>query len=106
LRRIALEVERLGFSLALPAQPQASDYEDLRLLSPREFEVLQPLMEGRRVAGIARLLSISPHTVRGHLQSIYGKLGVRSQEELIEKLRSELGDPRLSKEGLPRQLDS
>ena len=27
-------------------------------------------------------------------------------EELIEKLRSELGNPRLSKEGSPRQLDS
>jgi DNA-binding CsgD family transcriptional regulator len=98
LRRIALEVERLGFSLMLPAQPEASEYEDLRLLSPREFEVLRPFMEGRRVASIARMLSISPHTVRGHLQSIYGKLGVRSQEELIEKLRRELGDPRLSEE--------
>ena len=43
---------------------------------------------------------------RRHLQSIYGKLGVRSQEELIEKLRSELGNPRLSEEGSPRQLDS
>ena len=106
MRRIALEVERLGFSLTRPAQPQASDYEDLRLLRAREFEVLRPFMEGRRVAGIARLLSISPHTVRGHLQSIYGKLGVHSQEELIEKLRSEFGDPRLSEEESPRQLDS
>jgi DNA-binding CsgD family transcriptional regulator len=106
LRRIALEVERLGFSLTLPAQPQESDYEDLRLLSPREFEVLRPFMEGHRVAGIARMLSISPHTVRGHLQSIYGKLGVRSQEELIEKLRRELGDPKLSEARSPRRLDS
>ena len=106
LRRIALEVERLGFSLMLPAQPEASDYEDLRLLSPREFEVLRPFMEGRRVASIARMLSISPHTVRGHLQSIYGKLGVRSQAELIEKLRRELGDPKPSEARSPRRLDS
>ncbi len=95
LRRIALEVERLGISVVLPVRPQAADCAELRLLSPREFEVLRPLMEGRRVASIARMLSISPHTVRGHLQSIYGKLGVRSQEELIERLRRELPTPRL-----------
>ena len=95
LRRIALEVERLGISVVLPVRPQAADAAALRLLSPRELEVLRPLMEGRRVASIARMLSISPHTVRGHLQSIYGKLGVRSQEELIQKLRRELSAPHL-----------
>ena len=95
LRRIALEVERLGLSVMLPVRPQGAAYEDLRLLSPRELEVLHPFMEGRRVASIARLLSISPHTVRNHLQSIYGKLGVRSQSELIEKLRQDLPAPNL-----------
>jgi DNA-binding CsgD family transcriptional regulator len=95
LRRIAIEVERLGLSVMLPVRPQGVDYEDLRLLSARELEVLRPFMEGRRVASIARLLSISPHTVRNHLKSIYGKLGVRSQAELIEKLRQEIPAPRL-----------
>lgn len=95
LRRIALEVERLGLSVTLPVRPQGAAYEDLRLLSPRELEVLHPFMEGRRVASIARLLSISPHTVRNHLQSIYRKLGVRSQAELIEKLRQEIPSPQL-----------
>jgi DNA-binding CsgD family transcriptional regulator len=95
LRRIALEVERLGLSVMLPVRPHGATYEDLRLLSPRELEVLHPFMEGRRVASIARMLSISPHTVRNHLQSIFGKLGVRSQEELIEKLRKKILTPRL-----------
>lgn len=95
LRRIALEVERLGLSVTLPVRAEGGTYEDLRLLSPRELEVLHPFMEGRRVASIARLLNISPHTVRNHLQSIYGKLGVRSQSELIEKLRREPPAPEL-----------
>ena len=105
LRRIALEVERLGISVVLPVRAQAADAAALRLLSPRELEVLRPLMEGRRVASIARMLSISPHTVRGHLQSIYGKLGVRSQEELIQKLRRELSAPHLPEMPQAGELD-
>jgi DNA-binding NarL/FixJ family response regulator len=94
LRRIALEVERLGLSVMLPARPQGKAYEELRGLTPREWEVLHPFMEGRRVPSIARMLSISPHTVRNHLQSIYGKLGVGSQEELIEKLWQDFPAPK------------
>jgi DNA-binding CsgD family transcriptional regulator len=94
LRRIALEVERLGLSVMLPARPQENAYEELRSLTPREWEVLHPFMEGRRVPRIARMLSISPHTVRNHLQSIYAKLGVGSQEELIEKLWQDFPAPK------------
>jgi DNA-binding CsgD family transcriptional regulator len=101
LRRIAIEVERLGLSMMLPVRSQGAAYEDLRLLSARELEVLQSFMEGRRVASIARLLSISPHTVRNHLNSIYGKLGVGSQAELIEKLRQEMPTPQLPE--MPQQ---
>lgn len=95
LRRIALEVQRLGLSVVLPVRPEKNVHEDLRALSPREWEVLHPFMEGRRVSSIARMLSISPHTVRNHLKSIYGKLGVNSQAELIEKLREDLSGPQL-----------
>jgi DNA-binding CsgD family transcriptional regulator len=95
LRRIALEVQRLGLSVMLPVRPDGDIHEDLRTLTPREWEVLQPFMEGRRVSSIARMLSISPHTVRNHLKSIYGKLGVGSQAELIEKLREGLPGPQL-----------
>ena len=90
LQRIAVEVEKLGLPVNLPVRLQAPAHEDLRMLSPRELEVLQPFMEGRRASRIARMLSISPHTVRNHLQSIYRKLGVRSQGALIEKLRPEI----------------
>jgi DNA-binding NarL/FixJ family response regulator len=58
-------------------------------VSPREWEVLERLRTGLRVSTIARELEISPNTVRNHLKSIYRKLGVRSQTELLEQLRAD-----------------
>jgi AcrR family transcriptional regulator len=44
-------------------------------------------MEGARVATVAKALFISPHTVRNHLRSIFAKVGVHSQPELLEHFR-------------------
>jgi len=60
---------------------------ELKSLSPREREVLIHLVSGDRVATIARELFISENTVRNHLKSIFGKLEVRSQVELLERFR-------------------
>jgi DNA-binding CsgD family transcriptional regulator len=56
-------------------------------LSKREQEVLDELRNGGRVTTIAQKLSISPTTVRNHLQRIFWKLGVHSQAELVEHVR-------------------
>jgi len=89
LQRIGVELERLGISQgALPGSSRALACPDLDSLSPRESEIARMLMEGDRVSSIARALFISRHTVRNHLQSIYRKLGVGSQDELIEKLKA------------------
>jgi two-component system nitrate/nitrite response regulator NarL len=53
----------------------------LRQLTPREREVLHLLAEGLSSAAIARYLSISPNTVRTHIQSLMGKLQVHSRLE-------------------------
>lgn len=45
-------------------------------LSAREIEVLQLLARGLTTPEIARELVVAPSTVRSHLKSIYGKLGV------------------------------
>jgi PAS domain S-box-containing protein len=88
LRRIAIEFERLGISTGIfPAHLRSEVWPELRALSPREWEVLWPFLDGQRVPNIAGMLHISPHTVRNHLQSVYAKVGVRSQAELIERLR-------------------
>jgi PAS domain S-box-containing protein len=56
-------------------------------LSRREFEVVRLLLRGDRVPVIARQLFVSQSTVRNHLSSVFRKLRVRSQQELIVLLR-------------------
>jgi DNA-binding CsgD family transcriptional regulator len=56
-------------------------------LSSRELEIVLRLLDGDRVPAIARALFLSPSTVRNHLSSVYRKLGVGSQQELIHRLR-------------------
>lgn len=65
---------------------------ELSLLSTREWEVLRGLVSHQRVPTIARRLHISQSTVRNHLKSIFAKVGVHSQEELLEKLMNDASD--------------
>ncbi len=62
---------------------------DVSGLSERQKEIVQRLLDGQRVQGIARDLFLSPSTVRNHLSASYQKLGVSSQGELIEKWRAQ-----------------
>jgi len=48
-------------------------------LTPRELDVLCLLAGGERSDSIAQLLSLSPHTVRTHIQNILTKLQVHSR---------------------------
>lgn len=69
------------------APPHAGrEAPELNELSAREREVLHALLAHKRPPAIARELFISPFTVRNHLKSIYSKLGVSSQQELLDKL--------------------
>lgn len=63
----------------------------LRALSVREIEIVRLLSEGRRVAGIARDLDLSIHTVRNHLRAVFRKVNVHSQEELLDAVRGVRG---------------
>ncbi len=42
------------------------------------------LARGRSAAYIGDELGISANTVRGHVKSVYAKLGVHSKQELID----------------------
>ena len=57
-----------------------------RLLTARELEVLLLLDRHLGTAEIAQRLFISEHTVRSHVKSLLGKLGVSSRREAIERL--------------------
>jgi PAS domain S-box-containing protein len=87
LRRIARELESLGFGETGGPLAGIRTCPELDTLSPRERQVAERLLAGDRVPMISRALRISPATVRTHLKSIFRKLGVRSQAALIEKLR-------------------
>ena len=94
LERIALELQTIGLSSEMIAPPVAPlTHPDLASLTEREREVLVHLVAGQRVPAIAAELHISQHTVRNHLKSIYRKLGVGNQSELIERVRN-LDDPK------------
>jgi DNA-binding CsgD family transcriptional regulator len=53
------------------------------VLSPREQQVTHLLLRGNCAKAVARLLDITPDTVRNHSKSIYRKLSVTSQAELL-----------------------
>lgn len=50
-------------------------------LSAREIDILKPLSQGKTYTAIAAQLSISPNTVRTHIENIYKKLAVNSKVE-------------------------
>jgi DNA-binding NarL/FixJ family response regulator len=53
------------------------------LLSEREREVLGHVADGRSAPEIGRLLFLSTATVKGHLQSLYDKLGVSDRAAAV-----------------------
>jgi len=54
-------------------------------LTPREHEVLELAALGLSNHSIAARLAISDHTVKFHLASVYGKLGVRSRTAAVRR---------------------
>jgi DNA-binding NarL/FixJ family response regulator len=61
-----------------------SDAEPLiEPLTGREVEVLQLISRGLANKQIALELTISEHTVKFHLSSLYAKLGVSSRTEAV-----------------------
>jgi DNA-binding CsgD family transcriptional regulator len=60
-------------------------------LSLRESEIVTRLLAGDRVPAIAKALFITQSTVRNHLSSVFRKMNVASQQELLELLRQNDG---------------
>jgi DNA-binding NarL/FixJ family response regulator len=58
-------------------------------LSQREKQIVSALAAGKDPKTIAQTLDISVHTVRSHLKTIYRKVGVRTQLELVTRVLGE-----------------
>jgi DNA-binding CsgD family transcriptional regulator len=87
LRRIAAEVRAAGVLDNFGGVMTPAEVPELRELTSRQWEILDRLLQGERVATIAAALFVSPSTVRNHLTTIFRKFGVHSQAALLERLR-------------------
>lgn len=70
------------------SRPTAAD-DPPQLLSAREKEVLELITKGFTANEIARLMSLSPFTVRSFVRRIYSKLNVTSKAEAIYEARNQ-----------------
>ena len=75
----------IGCADLLTLQTPGAVTGEILKLSLREKQVLELLSQGLINKEIADSLSISFHTVKVHLKSIYGKLQVRSRGEAMLK---------------------
>lgn len=70
---------------ASPVENNKQSFEDemIETLTPREAEILEMLTDGASNKSIAYQLNISEHTVKFHVASIFGKLGVNTRTEAV-----------------------
>ena len=78
-RKLLARVHQNGQREAAAAVPAAAP----PLLTPRETEVLELIARGYSYAEIARLQTVSKHTVQSHIKNLYSKLAVHSRGEAV-----------------------
>ncbi len=79
-------VDRAELAEAVIALPPDRRAEPLiESLTAREHEVLALVADGLPNREIAHTLAISEHTVKFHLASIFGKLGVSTRTEAVQR---------------------
>jgi DNA-binding CsgD family transcriptional regulator len=81
--RTALADTSLRIAREAALVPEAPGGE-LDTLRPRERTIVVLYAEGLAVDEIARLLVISPHTVRTHVKNAFRRLGVHSRDEAAQ----------------------
>lgn len=82
--RIARKVLGLLRNSPEDAAPAAEHEEDTHMLSVRELEILNRIVDGLNYQQIGERLFISPHTVRKHIANIYEKLHVSNKASAIK----------------------
>lgn len=80
-------VERAELAEAVITLPRGpgQDHDLIEDLTSRELEVLVLVADGLHNRDIAQALAISEHTVKFHLASIFGKLGVSTRTEAVQR---------------------
>ena len=81
----------LGLRLArrpVEAPPPDTGAASTLGISARELSVLEALAAGHSTKEIARLLSVSPNTVKTHLARLYAKLDARRGTDAVARARA------------------
>ena len=85
-RFLILFINELGAELK-PTPEQLKDFHDLTTAQAR---LVASLLGGNSIKGAAEELHLSIHTVRSHLRSIYKRLGVKNNADLLRYISSTL----------------
>ena len=72
-----------GVHSAVAREIRLRSAHDRPVLSPREREILEFIADGLSAPAIAEQLTLSPATVRTHLQHLYDKLGVSDRAAAV-----------------------
>lgn len=82
----------VGYRLTARPRAQAFERNESALtylgISAREYEVLELLARGHSNREIARVLFVSPNTVKSHVGRLYEKLEVSRRTQAVDKARS------------------
>ncbi|MCW2522671.1 MAG: Response regulator containing a CheY-like receiver domain and an DNA-binding domain [Frankiales bacterium] len=87
LRTLAADVAISGLARDLALGLTEDELPGLSRLTTRELEIITRLLGGERAPALAERLFLSQSTVRSHLGSAFGKLGISSQQELLDRVR-------------------
>ncbi|HEX8215974.1 MAG TPA: helix-turn-helix transcriptional regulator, partial [Allosphingosinicella sp.] len=60
-------------------------------LTPAEARLTALVVDGLDTASAARALGVSANTVKYHLKTVFGKVGVRRQAELVRRVLADVG---------------
>ena len=86
-RSLLAEFDGASPSPSIPSSPNLAAVSLAETISEREIEVLRLLSDGLTYQEIAQTMFVSVNTVKSHLKSIYGKLGVHNRREAVARAR-------------------
>ncbi|MFI4947383.1 MAG: response regulator transcription factor [Alphaproteobacteria bacterium] len=76
---------RPSFDMIGEVGSETGSEDEAPLLTPREIDVLAAIGNGASNKAVARVLGISEHTVKFHVESLFRKLGAASRAEAVAK---------------------
>ncbi len=85
-----------GDRVVTPFKTAISQIAEEHSLTPQEERVLTLLAQGRNAKAIADVLCVTLNTSKSHMRSLYAKMNVHSQQELIDCVNERVAATRAS----------